>query len=215
MINSPSRPCRRRPAWPERLLLRRLRDHGLGRDHETGDRCGVLQRDAHDLGRVDDAGAQHVDILLGLGVEAESLRLVLEHLADDDRTLHARILGDLADRGLKRPEHDVDAGLDVCIVAAELADRRLGAQQRDAAAGHDAFLDRRLGRVHRVVDAVLLLLDLDLGRTADADDRHAAGELGQPLLQLLLVVVGGRLLDLRLDLGDPALDVLLLARRRR
>ena len=45
----------------------------------------------------------------------------------------------------------------------------------------------------------------------NSDHRDAAGELCQPLLQLLLVVVGGRLLDLRLDLGDPALDVLLRA----
>jgi hypothetical protein len=50
-----------------------------------------------------------------------------------------------------------------------------------------------------------------LGRAADADHRNAAGELGQPLLQLLAVVVGGGLLDLRLDLGDAALDVGLLA----
>jgi hypothetical protein len=77
--------------------------------------------------------------------------------------------------GLKRPEHDVDAGLDVGIVVAKLADRRLGAQQCDAASGHDAFLDGRLGCVPRVVDAALLLLGLDLGRAADADDRHAAG----------------------------------------
>ena len=71
-----------------------------------------------------------------------------------------------------------------------------GAQQRDAAARQDAFLDRGAGRMHRVVDAVLALPDLDLGRAADADHRHAAGELGEPLLQLLLVVVGGGLLDL-------------------
>src|SRR6478736_1941919 len=93
----------------------------------------------------------------------------------------------------------------------EGANRRLGAQQGDAAARHDALLDGRLGCVHRVVDAVLLLLDLDLGRTADADDRHAARQLGETLLQLLLVVVGGRVLDLRLDLRNPPLDVLLLA----
>src|SRR6202161_3185090 len=97
--------------------------------------------------------------------------------ADDDRTFHARVLRDLADWGLKRPEHDVDAGLDVGVLVAELADRRLGPQQRDAAAGHDAFLDRSLGRMHRVVDAVLLLLDLDLGRTADADERKPARQL--------------------------------------
>ena len=59
--------------------------------------------------------------------------------------------------------------------------------------------------MHGIVDAVLALLDLDLGRAADADDGDAGGELGQPLLQLLAIVVGGGLLDLRLDLADAAL----------
>ena len=77
--------------------------------------------------------------------------------------------------------------------------------------GDDAFLDRRAGRMHRVVDAVLAFLDLDLGRAADADDRDAAGQLGQPLLQFLLVVVRGRLLDLRAQLRAAGLDVGLLA----
>jgi hypothetical protein len=95
------------PRGLERAL--RFRDHGLGRDHQACDRCGVLQCDTNDLRRVDDAGAQHVDILLGLGVEAEGLRLVLKHFADHDRALYACVLGDLADRRLKRPEHDVDA----------------------------------------------------------------------------------------------------------
>jgi hypothetical protein len=62
--------------------------------------------------------------------------------------------------------------------------------------------------VQGVVDAVLLLLDLDLGGAADTDDADAACELGEPLLQLLAVVIGGGLLDLRLDLGDAAVDVL-------
>ena len=66
--------------------------------------------------------------------------------------------------------------------------------------------------MHGVVNAVLLLLDLDLGRAADLDDGDAAGELGQALLELLAVVVRGGLLDLRLDLGDAALEVGLLAR---
>ena len=121
------------------------------------------------------------------------------------------ILGDLTDRSFQRLEHDVDAGLDVRVVVGDLADRLLGTQQRDAAAGHDAFLDRSAGGVERILDAVLLLLHLDLGGAADADHRDAAGELGEPLLQLLAVIVGGGLLDLRLDLGNPGLDVLLLA----
>jgi hypothetical protein len=37
-------------------------------------------------------------------------------------------------RRLERPEHNVDAGLDVRIIVLELADRGLGAQQGRAAA---------------------------------------------------------------------------------
>jgi hypothetical protein len=61
-----------------------------------------------------------------------------------------------------------------------------------------------------VLDAVLLLLELDLGGRADLDDGDAAGQLGEALLELLAVVVGVGVLDLGLDLVDAALD-----RRRR
>ena len=97
------------------------------------------------------------------------------------------------------------------IVRLQGLDRLLGAQQGNAAARNDAFFDRSAGGVQRVVDAVLALLDFDLGRAADLDDGNAAGKLGQTLLQLLPVVVRGGLLDLRLDLGAAALDVGLLA----
>jgi hypothetical protein len=62
-------------------------------------------------------------------------------------------------------------------------------QQSDATAGNDALLDRSLGVADGILDAVLALLELDLGGRADLDDRDAAGQLGQPLLQLLAVVV--------------------------
>ena len=39
------------------------------------------------------------------------------------------------------------------LVGRQLGDRDLGAQQSRAAAGDDAFLDRRAGGVQRVVDA--------------------------------------------------------------
>ena len=66
--------------------------------------------------------------------------------------------------------------------------------------------------MHGIIHAVLALLDLDLGRTADADHRDAARKLGETLLQLLTVVVRGGLLDLRFDLADASFDVGLLAR---
>jgi hypothetical protein len=65
--------------------------------------------------------------------------------------------------------------------------------------------------MHGIVDPVLAFLHLDFGRPTDADHRYPASELGEPLLQLLAIIVRSRLFDLRLDLVDAALDVLLLA----
>ncbi len=85
-------------------------------------------------------------------------------------------------------------------------DRRGRGQKRDAAAGDDPLFECGAGRLQRVLDAMLLLLHLGLGRSSDLDHRNAAGELRQPLLQLLAVEVGVRVLDLGLDLLDPGLD---------
>ena len=62
-----------------------------------------------------------------------------------------------------------------------------------------------------VVEAVFLLLHLDLRGCADVDDGHAAGQLGEALLQLLAVVVAGGLLDLGFDLTHAGLDHLAVA----
>src|SRR5690606_14872208 len=78
--------------------------------------------------------------------------------------------------------------------------------------GDDAFLDGRAGRMQRVVDAVLALLHFHFGGAADLDHRNAAGQLGQPLLQLFTVIVGGGDFDLLTDLGAARFDVALLAR---
>ena len=90
-------------------------------------------------------------------------------------------------------------------------ERLLRADQRNAAARDHAFFNGRTGRVQRVFDAGLLFLHLDLGRSADLDHGDAAGELGNALLELLLVVVGGGFFDLLADLLDAALDVRALA----
>jgi hypothetical protein len=83
--------------------------------------------------------------------------------------------------------------------------------QGGAAAGHDALLEGRAGRGHGVLDAVLALLGLDLGRGAHLDDRDAAGELGQALLELLAVPVRVHALDLGAQLGHALLESLLRA----
>ena len=97
----------------------------------------------------------------------------------------------------------------------ELLEGLLRADQRHAAARDHAFFDGRTGRVQRVFDAGLLLLHLDLGGSADLDHGDTAGELGNALLQLLLVVVGSGFFDLLTDLLDARLDVGSSCRRRR
>ena len=127
----------------------------------------------------------------------------------------AGILGDLADRRVERLADDIDAAGLVVVDALEALERLGGVEQRGAAARDDAFLDRGAGRVERVVDAILALLDLDLGRAADLDHGNAAGELGETLLELLAVIVAGGVLDLLADRFGAGLDRLVTCRRRR
>src|SRR5262249_14068310 len=193
------------------LLLRHFGDHRLSGDEQTGHGGRVLQRGAHDLGRVDDPLRHEVTVLAALRIEAESVLILLQDLADDHGAVFARVDDDLARRPRERLAHDLDPGLLIVVVGPNLLERLGGAQERNPAARQDAFLDRGAGRVHGIIHAVLALLHLDLGRTADADHRDAAGALGQPLLHFLAIIVGGSPLDLPLDLGDAGLDIGLLA----
>ena len=59
------------PTWHRRpglLLLRQVRHHDRSRQQQTGHGGRVLKRRARHLGRVDNAGGDHVGILLLLGV---------------------------------------------------------------------------------------------------------------------------------------------------
>src|SRR4029077_9134196 len=137
--------------------------------------------------------------------------LAVLDLVEDDRAFVAGVVGDPAQRLLDRTLHDLDAEA-LLVAELELVEHSRRPDERHAPTRHDTFLDRRPGRVERVLDARLLLLHLDLGRRPDADDRDAAAQLREPLLQLLAVVVRRGLLVLGPDLLDAALDVVLLAR---
>src|SRR6201991_1535886 len=122
-------------------------------------------------------------IVENAGVEASIVvGKLLEQLADHDRGFHARVLDDLTQRRLDRLADDCDAGGLVFIVAGHAVQRLRGVEQSRAAAGKDAFLDRRFRGVQGIVDAVLLLLHFDLGGAADADHRNAPRELRETLL---------------------------------
>src|SRR6516225_9039498 len=194
-----------------RLWLRPVGYHGLGRDQQPGDRGGILQCYSDDLGRVDDPGRYQVLVVARLRVITKVRLVLVGQLANDDRALNAGILRDLPDRRLDSLADDVNADLLVVVHGVESGQNFAGKEQRHAAAGDDAFLDRGLGCVHGVVDAILAFLDLDLAAAADADDRDPTRQLGQTLLQLLAVVIGGRLLNLRPDLTGAGDDVVLAA----
>src|SRR6202040_3091588 len=102
---------------------------------------------AHDLGRVDDALADQIAVLAGLRVEAVGVRILFEDLSDHDRAVLAGIDGDLARRPADRLLDDLDAGLLVVVLGPQSREGLGRAQPRDAAAGLNAFLDRRPGRV--------------------------------------------------------------------
>src|SRR5207248_8133654 len=172
---------------------------------------GILQRHPHDLGRIDNPGGDHVLVFARLCIKAEIRVALVGELADHDRAFDTGILRDLPHRRLDGLADDLDTDLLVVVGGVEAGQNFARKEQRNTAAGHDTFLDRSLGRVHGVIDAILALLHLDLGAAADADDRYATGELSQTLLKLFAVVIGGRLLDLRLDLIDAGKDVVLFA----
>ena len=89
------------------------------------------------------------------------LVLGLEHLGNHDCALFAGVRDDLAKRLFERTAHDLRTDL---LVALERLDegvkRRNGANQGNAAARDDAFLDSCAGGVQSVLNASLLLLEL-------------------------------------------------------
>src|ERR1700730_5858418 len=194
-----------------RALLRLLGDHRFSGDEQASDRGGALQRQTYDLGRIDDASLHHVDIGAVLRVEAVVGLALLQELADDDRAVLSGIGKNLLCRRLQCPAHNVDADLLMIVLGGQPTEPLACVKERYAAAGHDAFLDRCPGCMHRVIDPVLAFLDLDFGCAADTDYGDTARQFRQALLQLLLVVIRGRLLDLRAQLRAATLDVLLLA----
>ena len=119
--------------------------------------------------------------------------------------LEACVECDLLERSGQCNANDVRAG---CLVTFELEVVQCGSclEKCNATTGDDALFDGCLCVTHCIFDAVLALLELDLGSSAGLDDCNAAGQLGQTFLQLLTVVIRVAVLDLGADLADTTGD---------
>src|SRR5680860_98573 len=184
-----------------RSLLRLVGDDYLGGEEQRSDGCRVLQSRARHLGRVEDALGDHVDVLTGGSVKAEA-GLEIAHLLRDNSTFEAGVDRDLLERRHDGQANDVRTSRLVTLELQLLERLVARLHESDATTGDDALFDCGLRVANGVLDAVLALLELNLGGCADLDHRNTAGQLGQALLQLLAVVVGVTLLDLGADLVD-------------
>src|SRR6266571_1891839 len=83
-------------------------------------------------------------------------------------------------------------------------------QQGHATAGYHTLFDACASSGKRILNTRLAVFQFNLGASADLDERYAAGQLRQALLELLTIIVAGRLFDLRLDLAGWGLGFLRL-----
>ncbi len=76
---------------------------------------------------------------------------------------------------------------------------------------HDAFFDGGACRVHGILNASLLLLQLHLGGRAYLDYSHTSNKFRQALLQLFFIVIRRGLFGLHAELFDAGFDLAGLA----
>src|SRR5580704_2272600 len=193
-----------------RLWLGLLHDQGLRGQQHACDRRRVLHRRAGYLDRVDNAVRDQVAVLTGRRVVAVT-HGELGDGRNDHAALGARVLRDPPGRRLERVANHLYAGRLVALLP-QVTEVGRDVHQRAAAAGNNALLDRGPGSGDRVLEAVLLLLQLHLGLRARPEHAHATRQLGVPFLQLLAIPVGVRVLDLGAKLADPVVDRRLVAR---
>ena len=122
------------------------------------------------------------------------LALHLPHAIDDDGAVDAGVLGDAAQRIIEHVADDLGAELLVALRAR--ACRATFSQRIRATPPPGTMPSSRAACVacHGVFEQGLAFLHFGFGGGADVDLGHAAGQLGQPLLQLLAIVlaVGAR-----------------------
>src|SRR4029434_7387087 len=106
--------------------------------------------------------------------------------------------------------HNLQAGLLIAFQF-ERVEHLLRADEGYATARDNALFDAAAGRMKSSLNTRLLFLHLGFGRSTHVDHGDTARQLGEALLELLAVVVGGGFLDLTANLAYATLMVRLLA----
>ncbi|KAK1245315.1 hypothetical protein MKX08_004944 [Trichoderma sp. CBMAI-0020] len=188
-----------------RSLLRGLDDGDLSGTEQRGNAAGVNETSADNLERVKDTGLDHVNVL-ALGAVETTVEVRAElvgELANDDRALEAGVLNNGAGRAGDGVLDNGDAELLVKVGSLDLVEGLgRGLDQGSTTTREDALLNGSTGGVQSIDESVLLLADLNLGRATDLDDGNTARQLGQTLLELLLLVLRGG------GVGNDAADLL-------
>merc|ERR1711884_43646 len=163
------------------------------------------------LGGVNDTGGDHVDHLLIGGVETLVDVSALLDVVDNHGGVQTSIVGNRVQRPGERVLDNIHSLLLVLILGCDGINSWQTSDQSNSASGNNAFLHSGSGGVESIGHTILLLVDLNLGRSSDLEHGHTAGQPRHPLLQLLLLVLAVGVLDLVPDHVDPLADVGLAA----
>lgn len=161
---------------------------------ERSNTASINKSGTDDLEGVKDTSLDHVDVLALSAVKAlvEVVGILISELANNDGTLSTGVLDDLAGGVGDGVLDDGDTELLVEVVGLDVLEGVDGGLEKTSSTtGKDTLLNGSAGGVQSIDNAVLLLADLDLGGTANLDDGNTARELGETLLELLLLVLGG------------------------
>ena len=110
----------------------------------------------------------------------------------------------MADRFSQSSLHNFDARALVALAAGSQAIKAIGELQQGAAtAGDDAFFHSGTGGIKGILNAQFPVFEFGFGGCSHLDHGDAAGELGNPLHQLLAVVIRVGVVEFATDGSDP------------
>ena len=169
------------------LFLRLVANETLSGEEHTCNRGSILKSYALYLSRIDNSSLTQILVNILACIVAE-VAFALANLLNNNGTFATCILNNLTKRLLNSTTYDVDTSLLVGIVTLKVLKSLLSADVSCTATYNNAFFHSCTCSAESVVNAVLLLLHLNLAVGTNIQNCYATCELCQTLLKLLLVV---------------------------